>query len=250
MEVAIVQIGQSWETVAATALVQGIRRVFGECNLHWVTSPDCQCLLQYNPRVASVSTLLQSLKGPYDFVVNLTPDIGVVRFLDSIKTNARFGFVYDKASESVGFADRNALEMHSALHQNQSVDRSILQLLFRTVGMTWKGEGYDLAYYPRNRAKKGKTGIAISNENLRRFVKSNLRLDLTQLWHIPMRQNLLKRIDEINRCKSIVTDDLFVVHAAIAMRKSVQFLDTQHYRFQIEFFGRGQHHRIDGYEAG
>jgi hypothetical protein len=110
--------------------------------------------------------------------------------------------------------------------------------------LTWRGEGYDLSYYPKNRNKDFKTGIAIKEINLRQYVKNNLKLKLSEMCTIPMRENILKKIDEINRCSNIVTDDLFVVHAGIALRKNVEFLDINGLSPKFEFFGRGNCYRI------
>lgn len=245
MNIAIIYIADPWQTLVATGLISGIKRAFGDCNISWITSNESLCLLSHNPRLSHVSSNIETLKGPFDFVLNLTINLEIAKYLENIRSGARFGFFYHKESNKLDFCDKNAFDYFDSLYRNQYTNKTFIQLLFRTLGITWKGESYSLCYYPKNKSKKDKTGIAIGDNSLRSYVKNNLKLDLTDLWHIPLRKNILKRIDEINRCNIIVTDDIFTAHAAVAMRKMVYFLDTQELSFGLEFFGRGQHYRIN-----
>ena len=249
MDVAIIQLGEPWQTLVSTSLIKGIKRVFGSCNLHWTTTQEGYPLLQHNPSIARVSSDIRDHVGPYDFIINLTPNLDVCKHLSGVRTNARFGYIYDENANGIKFANQDARDWNDLLCGNDLIEsgKTVLQRMFRVAGMTWRGEGYDLAYYPRNKVKKGKVGIAIADGDLRVFVKRNLELSFNDLWHIPMRKNLLKRIDEINICKNIVTDDLFTLHAGISLRKNVQFLDRKNLKINFEFFGRGQHHRIGEY---
>ena len=69
------------------------------------------------------------------------------------------------------------------------------------------------------------------------------------LKYVRIRKRILKSIDEVNRCKTIITDDMFIVHAALALRKKVHFLDINNLNMNIEFFGQGQHYHIGDFNA-
>jgi len=140
--------------------------------------------------------------------------------------------------------NKDAEEYFAIMHNRVRSDKNMLQVLYKLAGLTWKGEGYDLAYYPKNKTNKHRTGIAISNDALRQFVKNNLKLEMSEIHSVPIRKNLFKKMDEINRCVNIITDDLFILHASIALRKNVEFLDVLNTPTNVEFFGKGNHYRI------
>ena len=83
-------------------------------------------------------------------------------------------------------------------------------------------------------------GIAIANANLRNFVNDRLDLKASKLWIIPYKKNIVRRMDEINRCKRVITDDLFTSQIAIALKKFVYFLQIVPLAFNIEMFGSGK----------
>ena len=60
--------------------------------------------------------------------------------------------------------------------------------------MTWKGEGYDIKYYPRTKTKKSRIGMSAANANLRNYVSDNLEIDDKTIWHIPYKKNIFKRM--------------------------------------------------------
>ena len=105
--------------------------------------------------------------------------------------------------------------------------------------MKWKGQGYDFDYYPKSRCKKNRTGLAVANANLRSFIIDKLSLDESKLWVIPYRKNIFKKIDEVNRCKRIVTDGFFTMNVASYLKKNIYFLKTVPYTTRIEIFGNG-----------
>jgi len=47
---------------------------------------------------------------------------------------------------------------------------SILQLYFILCGLTWKGEGYNIEYFPQTKTKKNRIGISVANSNLRNYI--------------------------------------------------------------------------------
>jgi hypothetical protein len=153
----------------------------------------------------------------------------------------------------IGFREKNNLLyptnqnvdlFYDILTGNKRSDKNILQLLYKFAEITWRGEGYSLNYFPRNKNNKQKTGVAVSNDLLKTFIIKNLHLQLSELHSVPLKEDIFKKIDEINRCQNIITDDLFILHAAIAYRKNVQFLDFYNLCYNIEFFGSGKHYKF------
>ena len=52
------------------------------------------------------------------------------------------------------------------------------------------------------------------------------------------------RMDEVNRCKDIITDDILTMNMAIYLRKRIYFLETAPVNLKLEFFG-SKHTVID-----
>ena len=117
---------------------------------------------------------------------------------------------------------------------------SVLQLYFILSGLTWKGEGYDIGYCPKTKTQKNRIGVCVVNANVRNYVLDNLEIDNKKIWYIPYKKNIFKKMDEINRCKKVITDDLTIFHLAIAMRKYVYYLETFPLNTKLEFFNSGE----------
>lgn len=242
-KIVILQYGEPWITLASTSVIKSIGNKYKKSTIDWATTSDSYSLLQYNSRIRDILVGYGPFHNSYDVAINLSPTKESCLTMNIIESDVKLGF--GEIDGEIGYLNNDAKEGFEVLHKGLPSDRHILQIIFRIAGLKWRGEGYDLAYYPKNKMKKGKTGIAISDSRLRKYVKNNLQLNKSELWHVPMKQDILKRIDEINRCKRIVTNDLFSAHAAIAMRKHVEFLDDQGLNMGMEFFGNGNHIKFE-----
>lgn len=243
MNYLVLHHGEAWQAVAATSLIRGLKRRDPTCSIVWATSVECRPIFEYNNKLSEAHVGYGPFKGNFDVAINLTPSEESASAMKESQAVEKFGFILDNGRVSVTHQENQyILDVFSGKISTQN---HILQLYYRVAGMKWRGEGYDLSYYPRNKVKKKKTGVAVSDPSLRLFVKENLKLDHSELWHIPMRSNIFKRIDEINRVKHIITDDLLCAHIGIATRKHVEFLDTNDLNMSIEFFSKGYHHRIN-----
>jgi len=242
-KIVILQYGEPWTTLVSTSMIKAINKKYDKASIDWATTSSSYPLLQYNSRIRDVLVGYGQFYNQYDIAINLSPTREACLTMNNIESKIKLGF--GEVEGNVSYLNNDAKEGFDVLYKGLPSDRHILQIIFRIAGLKWRGEGYDLAYYPKNKMKKGKTGIAISDSKLRKYVKSNLQLNQSELWHVPMKQDLLKRIDEINRCKRIVTNDLFSAHAAIAMRKHVEFLDDKRLNMGIEFFGNGNHIKFE-----
>ena len=114
---------------------------------------------------------------------------------------------------------------------------SNLQLYFILAGMTWEGEGYDIGYFPKTRSRRNRIGMSAANANLRNYVLDNLEIDDKKIWYIPYKKNIFRKMDEINRCEKIITDDLLTFHLSLALRKYVYYLKTYPHTLRLETFG-------------
>lgn len=239
----ILQYGSPWISLASTTLIKAMHKKHKKLSLDWATDQESYCLFQHNSRIRDLMVGYGPFHNQYDIAINLSPTAEACSVMTAIDANCKLGF--GEFAGEIGCFNTEAEEGLNVLKDGATSERHILQILFRIAGLRWRGDGYDLAYYPKNKMKRGKTGIAIGDDDLRKYVKDNLNLSQSELWHVPLKQNLLKRIDEINRCKRIVTDDLFAAHASIAMRKHVEFLDKNGLNIHMEFFGNGNHIRLN-----
>lgn len=242
MKIAVLNFGEPWLVLASTSLIRGLMKKFPEANISFFVSQESLPVIQFNRKVVPISGYTHNKDVVFDLAVNMTPTVEASDFMAEIDAKTQTGFL--ERNGDILPINKDAEEYFSIMHEGQSSDRHLLQVLYKLVGLTWRGEGYDLAYYPKNKTNKHRSGIAISHDALRQFVKNNLKLEMSEIYSVPIRKNLLKKMDEINRCMNIITDDLFILHASIALRKNVEFLDTSGLTTRIEFFGRGNYYRI------
>ena len=145
-----------------------------------------------------------------------------------------------KAAKYVDFTTE-AGEIYSEARLGKIItQRNLFQLFFQIFDLTWKGEGYDLHYLPRNRQKKNSLGILLKDQWLKEFIKQNIKV-----WEIPFKANIVKQLDEINRCSCVITDDESCVHMALALRKQVEYVVKTETKYLTEMFGSGEIHLLD-----
>jgi len=242
VNIAILNYGEPWQVLVSTSLVQGLRKKYPNSDIYFFCSQDSYPILQYNSKIHVISGYTQNISNSFDLAINMTPSIESSSFMSELDAKTKLGFY--EFNGNVVSANKDAEEYLDIMSNRKITEKNILQVFYKLCGLTWRGEGYDLTYFPKNRTNKNKTGIAISHDDLRHFVKNNLKLQMSEIYSVPIRKNIFKKIDEINRCMYIITDDLFILHSAIALRKNVEFLDTQGITTRIEFFGKGNYYRI------
>lgn len=242
MNIAVLNYGEPWHVLVSTSLIRGLKRKYPDSDIYFFSSQDSYPVLQYNSKIHAVSGYVYDINVTFDFAINMTPSVEASNFMLEFNTKNKFGFIENGGN--VLPINKDAEEYFSIMHNGVRSDKNILQVFYKICGLVWRGEGYDFAYYPKNRTNAKKTGIAISNNALRQFVKNNLKLQMSEMHSVPIRNNIFKKIDEINRCKYIITDDLFILHSSIALRKNIEFLDTIGLTTKIEFFGKGNYYRI------
>lgn len=237
MKILIVNLGSITDNIASTCLIKRIKKNINNHCIYWcVPKEEDKYILKYNKNIKEVFCFdeLRKKELKVDLVINLGLFFPHEKCIN-LKTNNALGF---------GF-NIDAQDYFEVFYGNKYVKNlSYLQLLYKLIGDTWRGEGYDLNYYPRSRSKRKRVGIAVAHANLRNYVYEHFDLDSFKLWNIPYKKNIFKRMDEINKCKRIVTDDLLTFHLAMALRKYVYFLEIVPHNFKLEMFGNGEVYKV------
>lgn len=197
-------------------------------------------MLSYSPCSAIPIT---SSMPEHDMVINLSPSSLCSKITSSSPASAKFG--YGSVNDELVFLNDGAKKHYECRYLHWTTDSSLIQLSYACAGLTWKGEGYDIKYYPKYKSQKSLLGLAIKNLRLKHFVKNNLDADTLQMCEIPLKNNLLQQIDEINRCKQIITDDEGILHISISLRKHTQYLIDHEPTYRMEMFGSGSTHVYD-----
>lgn len=231
MNIVIAHLGPISHIIPATSVHHAIKRNNIETNIIWVVSEDYKYFLKYNKNVKKVISMKQFCleNRKYDLLINLWPFFPEVKINGEVQNFMGFSFCSEFDIFQEGILDKKRFE-----------NMNIFQLYYNLCGLTWRGEGYDIPYYPRSKQKKNRIGISVSNANLRNYVLDNLEIDNGKKWYVPYKKNIFKRMDEINYCEKIITDDLIVFHLSMALKKYVYFLDTYPKSFKLEMFGRGE----------
>lgn len=142
------------------------------------------------------------IQKSYDLVVDLDPDPLFSKFL-----NNKYG---------------NVESIQNCLYN--SGETSIWESVANHFSVPFLEPKFSIKIKNKTRKNRSISGVAIKNNNLRSYVKNAFFIEDNRLWHVPVRQNLIKRYDECNTVESIVTDDIFCALSGFAMNKDVIFL--------------------------
>jgi len=234
MRILLVHLGSPVECFMSTPLIPVLAKM-GEVEVITENKNSAESF-RYNPNVKK-SYLINRMPDyigseAYDLLINLHPD-----FSDSL--------FFFNAKEKVGFNySEDSYNTYKNLYGQEKTNKNIFQMYFNLANLKWHGEGFDFHYFPRNKTKKNRIGLAVSNRNLKDFVLDKLKLNNTKLWNIPYKKSLFKKADEINKCGCIITDDFYYANIAMAYRKQIHFLKTDSYNFKIETFGKGNIYNV------
>lgn len=233
LKILILHLGTLSETLVATSIISGIVKKIENPKITWATlSENINYLLDYNKCINKVITYdeLKTKDDTFDIVINLSPDFPMTS-CPNIKVKDGFGFGFDESVENFKHLFQDST--------NSSTNLNLFQVYYKLSGLKWDGEGYDIGYFPRSRNKKNRIGIAVAHSNIRNFIIDKLKIETGKLWYIPYKKNIFKRMDEINTCNKIITDDIITMHLAIYLRKYVYFLQTFPMNTKIEMFNNG-----------
>jgi ADP-heptose:LPS heptosyltransferase len=234
MKILLIHLGTQSECFIATSLIKGLKKAYNDADIYCVVkNTETESIFKYNKNIKKTYTIknvpVEFTRMHFDKVINLHPDFSTEEHFDP-KSTEKLGFDFGEGTAKI----------YGFLYERKKTNKNIFQLYYRLAGLKWRGEGYSFSYYPKARTKKYTTGIAVVNANLKSYVVDKLKLDLSKIWNIPYKKNIHKKLDEINRCPSIVTDDFFTLNLALYLRKNVYFLETAPINMQIELFGSGK----------
>jgi hypothetical protein len=245
----VIHAGPSDEALALTSLVSGLHRQYGVHPITWVTNPENMVFYRHLKGVQVCEMDCPPLMGQFDRMINLGGSAAALGLSTLLNASQCFGLY----SNETPFASENAHDARHAfevLYEGKETKQNHFQVLFQMAGLSWRGESYAFRYYPKAKEKRDTTGIAVRHDATRQFLKDQLHLDCERLWHIPIKRDPLKQFDEVNRCESVITDDPFVMHVAVALRKHVEFLLHRVPTTRIELFGRGSCHLVPDFLKG
>jgi hypothetical protein len=228
MNILIIHLGTPCECFVSTTILKNIKNN----NVYVLVKDDrSSCIYKNNQYIKEVFTLTsfpqKLLNIKFDKLINLNPDFDDTLLKFNSKNKTGFNYL------------DNIEKYYEALYGNTPIKMNLFQIYHRLAGSVWSGEGFYFKYYPKNRTKKDRVGVAVANYNLKNYICNKLKLERSVLWNIPFKNNILKKMDEVNRCYSIITDDFFTMNIALYLRKNIYFLKTIPYNFKIEMFGSG-----------
>ncbi|MFA5759746.1 MAG: hypothetical protein WC942_10380 [Clostridia bacterium] len=230
MKILITNLGSLVENVVSSSIIKGILHKHKNYEIYWCVNNDIsKDFLKYNKHIKKVLSLSELYKciDSFDLWINLYPN-----FPSDLSSK----ILVEKAI-GIGFDDKFNSFFDDSINKDYM---NMFQMYFKAVGLSWRGEGYYLGYFPKNKTKRTNVGVAVANLNIRNYIYDKLDLEESKLWHIPYKKSILKKMDEINRCKSIITDDLLTFHLSVYLHKYVYFLKTFPIPYKLEFFGKGE----------
>lgn len=233
MKIALIHLGTPSECFMSTPVLKGLKSAYDNPEITCVVgSENAKSIFKYNNAIKDTLSIVEAVDkvkdNKYDLLLNLHPDFSFDRCFP-IEADDKRGFGFSPDSDA----------LHDMLYGNKKTHKNIFQIYFNLAGLKWRGEGYDFHYHPKSRSGKNRTGLAIANTNLRHYVIEKLELEASRVWYVPFKQNIFRKMDEINKCQQIITDDLFTMNVSVYLRKNIYFLKTIPYNFKLEFFGKG-----------
>jgi hypothetical protein len=237
MKILIVHLGHTSQLLPATSVIKPIAKKAENPDITWVVNSEKnKYIFKYNKLVNRVISFdeLQKIDEIFDVLINLHPRFPHKNCKELKIKNA---FDYNFENEFKNFVDIIVGEKQTNIN--------IFQLYFKLAGLTWKGEGYNVKYYPKTKSKKNRVGMAVAHANIRNYITEEL--DIKKIWYIPNKKNIFKKMDEINRCNKIITDDMTTFHLAMSLKKYVYFLRTIQSNIKLELFGNGTVFNVPNY---
>lgn len=238
-DVLLLHLNELSEAIVATSLIKRLARDGN--TVYCVSDAAAEPLFQF-----SGGRVIQPISVPvmsFDIAINLSPTFVCSELIRKADAKNKLGFGLSHGQ--IEFYNDGAKRYYDTRYHGKKTKSNLFQLLYALADLTWQGEGYALGYFPRNRTRKSLTGLATKDARLRDFLTANLKLEDSRIWHIPFKKNVLKHIDETNRCKQIVTDDALTLHAALALRKNVEYIIPRELPYKVEMFGSGTIHVVD-----
>lgn len=229
MNILIAHFGSVSDVLVASSINHALRKQYKDHDIVWVVEdPKVERIFRYNEDCRVYMREEWDDKQECNLFINMNPSYSEDKFP-----------VLSEEFRGIGFS-QEADQYIDVLYGDKKSNQNLFQIYYRMAGLRWRGESFDLRYYPKSRSKKSRAGVAVANGNLRRYIKGKLELESMNMWLVPYRENIFRHMDEINRCSTIITDDFLTMNLAIYLRKKVHYLKTVPLNFELEFFGTGE----------
>jgi len=235
VKILIIHLGTIAENFIASSIIKGLLKKNHNFNITWVVnSNDDKYILKHNKHIRRIISFdkLKKINEEFDVLINLHPNFDHKK-CENITIKYPLGFHFNE--------ENNIL--YDILYNDQVSKKNIFQIYYKLAGLRWRGEGYDINYYPKNKTKNI-IGISVAHANLRNYIIDKLHIAPIKLCNIPYKKNIFKKMNEINKCKKIITDDLTTFHIAMSLRKYVYFLQILPINYKLELFGNGEIHQV------
>jgi len=241
-KIVIINLNPILECVISTAVIKGLSTEYPDCELYVVTLEKSLDIFKYNKRIHCCTTLEEAIssgvtKEKFELLVNMTMDFQ--NNMSIFNADKFIGFNFDEESEKI----------KEHLYQGQRTNKNIFQIFYNLCGLTWKGQGPNLSYYPKTKTQKNIIGLSIANPNIKKYISNKLNLNYSKVKFVNYKQNIFKKCDEINKHEIILTDDFLTMLVSLYLRKKILFLKSLNYNFRIELLGSGEMIEIPSFIA-
>jgi len=241
MNISIIVPDINWCYIYYSSLVQGFRKVYKDVNFNIYFHDNKYNFLYDKENDLKITNNIEDINNSRsDLVVNLSYSVIGIDY--NFYSNKTIGFIGE--GDKTCCTSRSCIDLFNHIYIRKKNEKNIYELLFDIVGIDWCGEKPFISYKSKSKTKHNTTGISVKNEDIRHYIKSNLKLDLTKRWHVPIRQNPQKFVDEISKCSMLITDDIFASFVGISERKYTYYLDYEKESLNMIFFGKGKRQYI------
>lgn len=132
--------------------------VYARDHVTWVTSAQAKDLLKNNPMIHETiifgSEALTRLEGQeFDILINLEKDIGISTSLRRIKAKKCFGFYFSDKTHNIETRKRSTRYLLAGQENHRDIDLNALEILYETVGKSWRGQGLVLGSKKKTKIK-------------------------------------------------------------------------------------------------
>ncbi len=228
----------------------------------WISDKEAFPLLEDNPYIDRLlpldfTTAMNLLEEEdFDTIINLEKNHDICKFVNRLYSWRKYGFRYDKKTESSQAYDRafEVLAVSSDPNSKKENERNTSDLLFEMVGEKWDGEEYILGYKPKSTeiydigintlvGQKWPTKAwPIENWDILegKLIKDGFKVTRQDKQNKEVLKNIHKYIDWINSCRTIITNDSLGLHLGISLKKKVLGLFGPTPNKEVQFYGRGR----------
>ncbi len=227
MKIVVIHLGPLHEALLTASLVVGLKKYHPKADIFWAGDPADLDLIKYNKQIrdfVDVTTdmtfaVLSRLYKP-DICINVCRDKKAKEITSIINPKVILGF------QKTGPVNRQAQFFENVMRGKTKTNKSILSLYYGIANLSWKGEGYGLNYYPKRK----------QNKPCGYYFTSKRKLDDCHSLKLPSK--ILPKLDAINQFADMHTDDHFVMHAALALRKKVYLYCSKPMPYTVDFISK------------